>query len=358
LLPPFTFIAANIAGTIMDNRPFRRHKPRPSPRSRARLRAEEQVAHEARLAFEAQLRDPEAAPATTRPRRRVTRAARRPLWVKIRRFGLLLIPLALVELGVAALTSRHFAVRGVDIIGLQVTSPVEIQPIAARLVGQNWLRADMKSAAQAAQKLPAVREAKVVRVLDNWPPRLALRVEERVPFLRVGGDQTWWIVDQAGVPFRRATKADDALLAVTSTAIETEAIRAGQLLPEASWEPARQLAQALREDEARGTKWPLRRIYLDRNGFASLRITGGDQDELLVRLGDNEWPEKLQRARQSMDYFAATGKRAVALNLVSYNMPTWTPRPPEKPSSEDAANDDSGDEFSLPDTLDTPNNAT
>jgi hypothetical protein len=67
-------------------------------------------------------------------------------------------------------------------------------------------------------------------------------------------------------------------------------------------------------------------VYFDKNGFAALRVQGGSQDELLIRLGADRWEEKLQLARVALTFFERSGKRAQSLNLVSYNVPQWTPR--------------------------------
>jgi endonuclease/exonuclease/phosphatase (EEP) superfamily protein YafD len=43
---------------------------------------------------------------------------------------------------------------------------------------------------------------------------------------------------------------------------------------------------------------------------------------MLIQMGADRWPEKLQRARRALTYFEATGRRAAVLNLISYSMPT------------------------------------
>jgi len=106
----------------------------------------------------------------------------------------------------------------------------------------------------------------------------------------------------------------------------------GRALPSGAWQAVAQLAGALAADnqvaEAAqpGSSWKLRRIYLDKNGFAAVRLKGGAQDSLLVRLGDERWRDKLQRARVALSYFERSGARAEVLNLVSFDMPTWTPQ--------------------------------
>nr|AIA14585.1 POTRA domain, FtsQ-type [uncultured bacterium] len=251
---------------------------------------------------------------------------RTPFWKVARRITIALVVVGTGELVLAALTTPRLAVQKVEIIGAKVTPTDSIQPIAQQLMGQNWFRVRTQKAASTLSHLPSVREARVERVLSLPPMKLALRITEREPFARVGAGGDWWIVDRDGVPFRRAGKGDENLHAVSSPALRPELIQLGKPLPEKSWEPFVVLASALESDMKSGGEWKLRRTYLDKFGFASLRLTGGSNDELLIRLGGGQWPQKLQRARQALDYFAATGRRAAALNLVSYNMPTWTPR--------------------------------
>jgi hypothetical protein len=262
----------------------------------------------------------------SRSSRRHHAPAGKPLWKRARRLAAFLVLVGVVELTAAALTSHDFRVQAVEISGLDVTAPTAVRPYADELVGQNWLRANTADTLKAVRALPAVRSASVERTLQ-WPPQLELRVEERQPFARVGAGGDWWVVDEEGVPFRRARKADERLYAVTSTAL---APQPGVALRHDSWEPVVTFARALSQDDGasggKGRQWALRRIYFDKDGFASLRLEGGTHDELLVRLGAGRWPEKLQRAHQALEWFEQTGSRASELNHVSYNMPVWTPR--------------------------------
>jgi POTRA domain, FtsQ-type len=249
-------------------------------------------------------------------------ATRMPLWKRVQRWSALLLFLLSAELMGAALTSRHFAVVAVDVIGNDVTPLDAVRPVQTALIGQNWIRAHTARAARALETLPAVRVADVVRVMD-WPPRLAISITERKPFARVGAGRDWWVVDEQGVPFRVAKANDAALYAITGPRLQP---RLGRPLPSAAWRPVVAFAAALVQDQQRGGRWNLRRIYMDKHGYASLRLMGGAHDEMLVQLGMDHWPAKLQRARQALAFFEETGRPAATLNLVSFTMPTWTPR--------------------------------
>lgn len=265
--------------------------------------------------------------------------APRSAGAQLKRFTLLvLLPCALAGGAGWAMTSPRLAVSGVDVAGVDSTPEALVQPISQALTGQNWLRADMAAARSRLAKLPTVEFASVSRAWNHWPPRLSVRIQERRPWLRLGGGGSWWIVDRAGVTFRRATREDRELYAITSTAFDPEALRVGQKVPAPIWDGVRRLGQALDESSRQGGPWQIKRAYLDRDGMASLRLRGGSQDGLLVRLGDGLWPQKMERARRALLFFEAAGRRAQSLNLVSFSMPTWTPLQPRSAASQASPN--------------------
>jgi hypothetical protein len=205
-----------------------------------------------------------------------------------------------------------------------LTPPDVLEQAQAKLVGQNWLRVRTGEVAQPLKELPPVQNARIVRRLA-WPPQLTIAITERQPFVRVGNDRAWWVADKNGVPFRLARAGDeklDAIYDATWTPI------AGKPLDKEEWARARQFSALLARERAAGHNWKLRRVYFDTHGFASLRLTGGFHDETLVQLGGEEWPQKLERARQSLAYLKETGRRAGVVNLITYAMPVWTPRTP------------------------------
>ena len=85
--------------------------------------------------------------------------------------------------------------------------------------------------------------------------------------------------------------------------------------------------------------WDLRRIYLDKNGAASLRVGAEGalktHAELLIRLGEEDWLAKLKQARLALAYFERTGRKASELDLVSGEHPRWSPQEPQ-PETNDA----------------------
>jgi hypothetical protein len=135
------------------------------------------------------------------------------------------------------------------------------------------------------------------------------------------------VVDENGMPFRGARREDENLYAVTGPRLMPEL---GKPLESTAWKPVVQFAGILKQDAQRAGGWNLRRVYFDRHGFASLRLTGGQSDETLVQLGASDWSAKLQTARWALADFAARGRHAESINLISSSVTTWTPRVPVK----------------------------
>ncbi len=295
----------------VENAPRRRAAPSSSHQQRAR--AERHFTQNAR----------ETAPLGVAKRRRV------PKWLK-RLSGLVaLILLGLI--GYAAFTAPQFGIASVDIRGIAATPQDELRPLARRLIGQNVLRFQGEEVARAARLLPTVESAQVVR-LAQWPPKVALQISERAPVLKVGAGRDWWVVDPKGVPFRRSNPGDAALYRVVAPQFAPEL---GRPLDPKLWARARALTTAIETDNRFASAatqsenarfWQLRRIYFDRDGLASLRFDRAPHRETLVRLGDDAWPAKLARARQSLAYFERTGRKASELDLVSLERPVWTQR--------------------------------
>ena len=231
--------------------------------------------------------------------------------------------------GGAALTAPQFEVRRVDISGTQRTSLAQVKEAVSQLVGKNIFRAPRSHVEAQVAAIPTVKSAHLERVW-SWPPHMTLQIVERQPILRVGAGTHWWVADAQGVAFRRADDEDNELYQLTSSQF---APALGRPLPAALWKRARELQAALAADNARGDKenqWDLRRVYLDKNGAAALRIGGeGAQKahaEMLIRLGEESWPAKLRQARVALAYFERTGRKASELDLVSGEHPRWLPK--------------------------------
>ncbi len=257
-------------------------------------------------------------------RRPEPKTKRPPLWRFFRAVALCLAAVACVELGAAALTSPRFAVQQITSDTVEITPEVAIDQAKASLMGQNVFRVRPQANAKKLAALPAVKSVSIFRQLD-WPPHLHISIEERQPFARVDDGGQWWVVDENGVPFRRAAPQDTKLYAVSSKGLKP---KIGEKLKTENWAPVVEFAQALKEDEKQGHDWALRAIYFDEHGFASLRLAESNnaRDRMLVHLGTGPWDKKLERTRQALTWLEDKGVHAETLNMISAKRPVWTPR--------------------------------
>ena len=226
-----------------------------------------------------------------------------------------------VGTGVLAFTRPEMNIQSVKISGAHLTDPQVLARVQTSLVGKNILREGLSKTEKFLASQPPIESVKIGR-LASWPPQISVSIAERIPFARVGDDTNWWVIDKSGVPFRRAQKLDEKLHAIY---FENVLPIAGKSLPTPTWNRALQFVRVLDDEKRAGNEWKLRRIYFDRHGFASLRLTGGAHNETLVQLGNDDWRRKLARARAAFAYFERTGRRASRLNLITYTLPVYTP---------------------------------
>ena len=296
-------------------RPARAHTAKSHASRRHRMPDLDALDEAARQRRERLARRKRVSVAAAKASQKVARPSKRGRWV------LGLLGIATLGAGFVALTRPEMNVRKVAIEGAHLTSPQLLARVQSSLVGKNILRVDSTKTKKFLETQPAVESVEIKR-LASWPPQISVSITERTPFARVGDKQNWWVVDQSGVPFRRAQKLDDNLHAIY---FENIAPEAGEKLPASSWNRASQFVRVLDDEKRAGLEWKLRRIYFDRHGFASLRLTGGAHDETLVQLGNDDWRRKLTRARAAFAYFDQTGRRASRLNLITYAVPVYTP---------------------------------
>lgn len=250
-----------------------------------------------------------------------------------------------------ALTAPQFNVNRVEITGAQRTSPQKVQSLTHQLVGQNVFLAPKSRIESELKAIPIVADAHIARAW-SWPPHMKVQIAERQPLLQVGSGTTWWVADAQGVAFRRADRNDSDLEMLTSPELKPVI---GKTLPAAQWKRARQLEEALAADNALAAResggsasgvgqrkfWDLRRVYLDENSAAALRVsaTGAlkQHGETLIRLGEEGWPEKLKQARVALAFFERTGRKASELDLVSSEHPRWRPKAEATPAKPEEA---------------------
>ena len=260
---------------------------------------------------------------------------------KSRRWIALGVGVLAVGCGALALTRPEFNVSRVSVEGARLTDAQVLRRVQSSITGQNIVRADLRRSEKFLRTQAPVESVQVQR-LATWPPQVMVSIQERTPFARVGGGDSWWIVDRAGVPFRRENVRDADLQAIHHDVWKPVL---GEKLPPASWQKARDFVTLLAQEKREGHDWSLRRIYFDEHDFASVRLASGTHRETLVQLGNDDWRRKLARARETFAYFDKTGRRARTLNLITYAVPVYTPIVPpqsEKRRADAAENEASG----------------
>src|SRR6266511_2702543 len=210
-----------------------------------------------------------------RPRRR--RPSRR---ARLRRLVGIIVTVAVIPAAVVAgghwlLTTPRFAVTSVEVRGASRTSPEQILAVAAIPRGTNIFRLDTVGVTGRVESLPAVRRADVVREL---PDRVVISVEERRPFTLVHGGRLHWM-DEEG----RLLGASRAAVAV---------IRA--LLRSGS-----------------GLTAEISEIDMSRREGPVLYTVDGVE----VRLGSEDWEERLARLEGVLAQVAAQDVRTVDLRF-------------------------------------------
>ncbi len=250
------------------------------------------------------------------------RDSRKRFWKRLGAFTAIAI---MGGAGAAALFAPQMNIKSVRVTGLHATSPVLVVPIARRLIGHNVFRAPKGATVQSIERLPTVASAQVVLSTDV-PPHVELHVVERKPIMRIGDGTSWWVADESGNPYRSANDRDAKLPALTWNG----PIQTLKPLDSKKWEDALELVEAVQDQSApsnSGGLGQIRSMELDANGDATLKLKAPDGGEdLTLRLGNDQWSEKLARARVAMVYFARTKRQAAELNLVALDLPRWTPR--------------------------------
>lgn len=247
-----------------------------------------------------------------RRRRRMLRLARRAgAWLCV---GLLVVALggALASGGRWFLTAPRFAVERVEVAGQSHLSADEVVAASGLGPGQNLFRLDARRAVAGVEALPLVRRAELVRAFPN---RVTLLVEERQPFVLVhaGGlhrpAEVFYWVDEQGMPLGPETRA------VALDAPLVSAVGAGDVAV-AGRMPSRSVAAgvALIRTLMRAQSSLLREISevdVSRPEGPVLYMLDGVE----VRLGSEDWAERLGRLGGVLAQLRASSQRATSIDL-------------------------------------------
>jgi len=261
-----------------------------------------------------------------RRRRRMLRLARRGgAWLCVGLLGVVLGG-ALASGGRWLLTAPRFAVERVEVTGQSQLSVDQVVTASGLSPGQNLFQLDARRAVAGVEALPMVRRAELVRVFPN---RVTLLVDERQPFVlvhagglhRPAGGFDWpaggfdwpaggfYWVDEQGVPLGPETRAV-ALEAPLVSAAGADDVAAAGRTPSERVAAGVALIRALMR-----TRSPLLReiseVDVSRPEGPVLYMLDGVE----VRLGTEDWDDRLGRLGGVLAQLRASGQRATSIDL-------------------------------------------
>jgi cell division septal protein FtsQ len=254
-----------------------------------------------------------------RRRRRALRLARRgSSWLCA---ALLVVALGgALALGARCfMTARHFAVERIEVVGQSQLSADEVVAASGLAPGQNFFALDARRAVAGVEALPRVRRAELVRAFPNG---VTLLVEERRPFVLVhaGGlqwpadrffwpaDRFFW-VDEQGVPIGHETRAvalDTPLVSgvgadevAAAGRTPSERVAAGVALIRTLMRLQSPLLKEISEVDVSRAEGPV--LYM--------------LDGVEVRLGSEDWNDRVGRLGGVLAQLRASGQRATSIDL-------------------------------------------
>ena len=247
-----------------------------------------------------------------RRRRRMLRLARRGgAWLCV---GLLVVALggALASGGRWLLTAPRFAVERVEVAGQSHLSVNEVVAASGLAPGQNLFRLDARRAVAGVEALPMVRRAELVRAFPN---RVTLLVEERQPFVlvhagglhRPAGGFYW--MDEQGVPLGPETRAV-ALDAPLVSAAGPDDIAAAGRTPSERVVGGVALIRTLMRAQSSLLR-EISEVDVSRPEGLVLYMLDGVE----VRLGREDWDDRLGRLDGVLAQLRASGQRATSIDL-------------------------------------------
>jgi cell division protein FtsQ len=216
-----------------------------------------------------------------------------------------LIPGALGAVGHWLLTTHRFAVARVEVRGVSRVSPEQILAVAAIPRGTNIFRLDTTVVTGRVESLPEVRRADVVREL---PDRVVISVEERRPFTLVHGGRLHWM-DEEGRLLGTPPAAVASPMPVISglTADELASMRTA---PGPKARAAVAVIRALLRS-GNGLTAEISEIDMSRREGPVLYTVDGVE----VRLGSEDWEERLARLEGVLGQVATQDVRTVDLRF-------------------------------------------
>jgi cell division protein FtsQ len=220
--------------------------------------------------------------------------------------GAAALTLAIVAgVGHWALTTERFAVASVEVRGASRTPPEQIVAAAAIPRGTNIFRLDPADVLGRVEAIPEVRDADLLRELPN---RVVIVVEERRPFTLVHGGRLHWMDDE-GRLLGASPEAVASPMPVISglTADELASMRTK---PGPKARVAVAVIRALLRSGS-GLAAEISEIDMSRREGPVLYTVDGVE----VRLGHEDWEERLARLEGVLAQVGAQDVRAVDLRF-------------------------------------------
>lgn len=239
-----------------------------------------------------------------RPRRMLRLVRRGGTWLCV---GLLVIALggAVSAGGRWLLTAPRFAVARVEVAGQSQLSADQVVAASGLSPGQNLFGLDARRAVAGVEALPMVRRAELVRAFPN---RVTLLVEERQPFVLVHAGGLHW-VDEQGVSLGPETRAV-ALGAPLVSAARSDDVAAASRTPSDRVAAGVALVRTLMRAQS-----PLLREISEVDVSRPEGLVLYMLDGVEVRLGREDWDDRLGRLSGVLAQLRASGQRATSIDL-------------------------------------------
>lgn len=245
-------------------------------------------------------------------RQRVRRGRRRlPRRGVLRRGGAWLGGVGLVLAAVAGgvgwlLSTPRLAIRAVEVEGAVRVPPAQIIAAAGIAPGTNLLRADPGAARARLEAMAEIRRAEVVR---EFPDRVRILVEERRPFTLVHAGRLHWLDEEARLLWEAREAVHPSVPVISGLSEEDLAS-----LRSAPGPRARAAIALVRALVRSGSPLAAEISEIDmsrREGPVLYTVDG-----IEVRLGSEQWEERLARLEGVLPQLAAQGgARVTAVDL-------------------------------------------
>jgi cell division protein FtsQ len=235
----------------------------------------------------------------------------RPAWrARLRRLlGAVLATIFTIMAGAAGLhwilTTHRFAVASVEVRGVSRVAPDQILAVAAIPRGTNIFRLNTMGVIGRVESLPEIRRADVVRELPN---RVVISVEERRPFTLVHGGRLHWM-DEEGRLLGASPEAVAPPMPVIS-GLSVEELASMRTSPGPKARAAIGVIRALLRS-GNGLTAEISEIDMSRREGPVLYTVDGVE----VRLGTEDWDERLSRLEGVLAQIATQDVRTVDLRF-------------------------------------------